>query len=107
MTITDEEKPTHRKFLLCAYGIAEYTTALDHLAALRQVQVPVPQGTVNRLESERRNLARLWWHANHGDPTWEDDRMEQVVTEARAWVTDHLPELEQLIDSTRRNQENE
>jgi len=103
--MTTDEKPTSTRLLLCAYGIAEYATALDHLDALRLVQVPVPQGTYNRVVSERRNLARLWWQANHGDPTWIDDRMEQVVTEARAWVTDHLPELEQLIES-RRNQEN-
>jgi hypothetical protein len=41
-----------------------------------------------------------------GDPTWEDDRMEQVVTEARAWVTTHVVELDELIES-RRTQENE
>jgi hypothetical protein len=101
-----KQKPTETRVLLCAYGIAEYTTTLEHLDALRLVQVPVPQGTVNRIISERRNLARLWWHANHGDPTWEDDRMEQVVTEARAWVTTHVVELDELIES-RRTQENE
>ncbi len=105
MTVTDD-KPDSRKLLLCAYGIAEYSTVLDHLAALRLMQVPVSQGIVHRLESERHGLARIWWMANHGDPTWLSEHMDQCVSEARAWVTDHLPELEELIE-TRRNQENE
>jgi len=104
MNVTTD-KPSATKTLLAAYAIAEYTTALEHLQALRSVGVSVPGSVVNRLERERLNIAVLWWQATHGDFTWTYDHMDTVVEECRAWVTEHIVELDDLIETSRRNQE--
>jgi hypothetical protein len=87
--------------LLLAYGIAEYNTALLHLLALQSVGVAVPYVVIGRVEDEAEQLMRLWWSTTHGDPTWENDRANTVVIEARAWCTEHIDELDALLESRR------
>src|SRR5262245_31377618 len=89
---------TDRKVLLMAYAIAEWTTALDHLLALDRAGVAVPYAILGRIEQQRQEYLRMWWHATHGDPTWRHSRTEQVVTEARAWVTEHQSELDGVLN---------
>lgn len=90
-------KDSSRELLACAYIIGEYSTALDHLDALRRVQVHVAPAVFSRLERERGEYARLWWAATHGDPTWVDGHTDAVVAEAREWCTRHVVDLDDLI----------
>lgn len=105
MTNAVDEKPSSTQVLLCAYAIAELTTALEHLDALETVGIMLPIGMRSRIETEQQHYCRLWWTNTHGDPTYRHDNTPVCVTEARAWVTERVAELDDLIES-RRNQEN-
>lgn len=95
-----------RQALLLAYGIVEYQTVLDHLEALRTVGVSVPFITLGRIETEQRRLMRRWlW--DHGDPRFSPDRVPEILSEVRDWLSQHVEEMDLLLQRERTDEQAE
>lgn len=86
-----------RDLTVLAYGIATYGAALEHLAALRRVGVRVPYVLDQRMSAEQMVLTLRWAH-EHGDVLADP---EEVLVEARTFLTEHGYELDELVNRER------
>jgi hypothetical protein len=81
--------------LLTAYAVATYATTLAGLEALQRVGVAVGYSTIGAV---RRGLTAHAhsWDAMHGNHLWDQDRLDRIVGEARAYCTEHQAEVDAL-----------
>jgi hypothetical protein len=92
LTTHDRLSIAQRDRLLLAYACSEWESALTHLNALRQVGCRVPEEVVSQVAGELEVFADLWNQVRG----FVQSPME-VVVEARAWLTDHMKELDAVL----------
>jgi hypothetical protein len=81
-----------RDRLLCAYACAEWSSALTHLLALRQVGCRVSDEVLMQVTDELTSFTAVWSAMSH--QTWTVDK---AVERARAWLTEHTDELDAVL----------
>lgn len=79
---------------LLAYGITEWTGAIEHLEAMARVSVFVPAQTTQTLMAERRILLWRWEDKHNRFRSITDTVANEIIAEARAWLTEHIEETE-------------
>lgn len=85
-----------RRLALAYYGIAEYSTVLDHIAAMKSAGLHIPYGVAERLTRERLSLfhqvcvltSRSLVSTVNTEPT--------LVAEARGWLAEHPEEIKRI-----------
>lgn len=78
---------------LLAYGITEWTGAIEHLEAMATV-VFVPRQTVEHLIAERRILLWKWQTYHFRQEALRPAIIEQIIAEALAHLTAHPYEID-------------
>jgi hypothetical protein len=74
--------------------IGEWSAALDHLTLLARIGESVPLGARHAVQAELRWACSRWATlTNHYSYSYPEDRA-RVLSEARAWATDHASEIE-------------
>lgn len=91
-----------RALLVLAYGIAEYDTVLRSINALRSVGQPLPWSVSGRVSADLSDLIWRWPTATTIPGEEREPRFDRVVREARAHVTNHQRELDELLSESER-----
>lgn len=96
MPVDNAEGPDRRALIMTAVAIVEWNGALEHLDALERAGHPVRTQIRGRIQQEANYYQSLW-------PTLaieEPDGERRVVNEARAYLTKHRAELDELLNGT-------
>lgn len=75
-----------------AYAVCEWSAALTHLSALRQVGCRVPDELFVQVGQELTSFTALW--ATTHDAEWP---LVDTVEHARAWLSQHTEQLDALL----------
>lgn len=77
--------------LAMALGLAEWDTAYTHLCAMERMGLSVPPDIKSEVGDVREDLRRRW------RTLFQDGAYGMEVEQARAYLTRHLPQVEELL----------
>lgn len=88
-----------RELLVIAHAVASLATARDHILALGHVGAVVPYGALDRVQ---RSLERWEWEwVQRMGPDFTPVESAATIAAARAYLTEHQVELDELLNLER------